>query len=102
MPPNHSTKGTRVGGGGIARGSRRALTASVQRIAARGPGVTNIVSAPEVHSGSASQSPQPGRCGTRVRPDRVLADKAYTSKTYTSKANRRYLRRRGIKAIIPS
>ena len=40
--------------------------------------------------------------GTRVRPDRVLADKAYTSKTYTSKANRRYLRRRGIKATIPS
>jgi transposase len=33
----------------------------------------------------------------RVRPDRVLADKAYTSK-----ANRRYLRRRGIKATIPS
>jgi len=33
----------------------------------------------------------------RVRPDRVLADKAYTSR-----ANRRYLRRRGIKATIPS
>jgi transposase len=33
----------------------------------------------------------------RTRPDRVLADKAYTSK-----ANRRYLRRRGIKATIPS
>lgn len=30
-------------------------------------------------------------------PDRVLADKAYTSK-----ANRAYLRRRGIKATIPS
>ncbi|WP_433444983.1 transposase [Nonomuraea sp. CA-141351] len=33
----------------------------------------------------------------RTRPDRVLADKAYTSK-----ANRTYLRRRGIKACIPS
>jgi transposase len=33
----------------------------------------------------------------RTRPDRVLADKAYTSK-----ANRGYLRRRGIKACIPS
>lgn len=33
----------------------------------------------------------------RTRPDRVLADKAYTSK-----ANRRYLRRRGIRATIPS
>jgi transposase len=34
---------------------------------------------------------------SRTRPDRVLADKAYTSK-----ANRAYLRRRGIKACIPS
>jgi len=33
----------------------------------------------------------------RTRPDRVLADKAYTSR-----ANRAYLRRRGIKATIPS
>jgi transposase len=33
----------------------------------------------------------------RTRPDRVLADKAYTSR-----ANRAYLRRRGIKACIPS
>jgi transposase len=33
----------------------------------------------------------------RTRPDRVLADKAYTSQP-----NRRYLRRRGIKATIPS
>ena len=33
----------------------------------------------------------------RTRPDRVLADKAYTSK-----ANRAHLRRRGIKATIPS
>jgi transposase len=33
----------------------------------------------------------------RTRPDRVLADKAYTSR-----ANRRYLRRRGIRATIPS
>jgi transposase len=37
----------------------------------------------------------PGR--PRMRPDRVLADKAYTSR-----GNRRYLRRRGIKATIPS
>jgi transposase len=33
----------------------------------------------------------------RTRPNRVLADKAYTSR-----ANRRYLRRRRIKATIPS
>ncbi|WP_220504746.1 transposase [Microbispora sp. H13382] len=33
----------------------------------------------------------------RTRPDRVLADKAYTSTAY-----RAYLRRRGIKAAIPS
>lgn len=33
----------------------------------------------------------------RTRPDRVLADRAYTSK-----ANRTHLRRRGIKACIPS
>jgi transposase len=33
----------------------------------------------------------------RTCPDRVLADKAYTSR-----ANRAYLRRRGIKATIPS
>lgn len=33
----------------------------------------------------------------RIRPDRVLADKAYTSK-----ANRAHLRKRGIKATIPS
>jgi transposase len=37
----------------------------------------------------------PGR--PRTRPDRVLADKAYTSR-----GNRRYLRRRGIRATIPS
>jgi transposase len=37
----------------------------------------------------------PGR--PRVRPDLVLADRAYTSR-----ANRAYLRRRGIRACIPS
>jgi transposase len=41
--------------------------------------------------------PRTGGGRPRTRPDRVLADKAYTSK-----ANRRYLRRRGIKATIPS
>jgi transposase len=41
--------------------------------------------------------PRPGAGRPRTRPDRVLADKAYTSK-----ANRRYLRRRGIAATIPS
>lgn len=41
----------------------------------------------------------PGPAGGRPRnrPDRVLADKAYTSR-----GNRGYLRRRGIKATIPS
>jgi transposase len=40
----------------------------------------------------------PRSCGRpRTRPNRVLADKAYTSK-----ANREHLRRRGIKATIPS
>jgi transposase len=41
--------------------------------------------------------PRLGGGAARTRPDRVLADKAYTSW-----ANRRYLRRRGIKATIPS
>jgi len=41
--------------------------------------------------------PRPGRGRPRTRPDRVLADKAYTSA-----ANRSHLRRRGIKATIPS
>jgi transposase len=41
--------------------------------------------------------PRPGGGRPRTRPDRVLADKAYTSK-----ANRQHLRRRGIKATIPS
>jgi transposase len=41
--------------------------------------------------------PRLGSGRPRTRPDRVLADKAYTSK-----ANRRYLRRRGIAATIPS
>ena len=38
--------------------------------------------------------PGPGR--SRTRPGRVLADKAYSNK-----ANRVYLRRRGIHAVIP-
>ncbi|MFD4401554.1 IS5 family transposase [Nocardia sp. NPDC058499] len=41
--------------------------------------------------------PRLGVGGTRSRPDRVLADKAYSSA-----ANRAYLRRRGIKATIPT
>ena len=41
--------------------------------------------------------PRLGAGRPRTRPDRVLADKAYTSA-----ANRAYLRRRGIKATIPS
>ncbi len=41
--------------------------------------------------------PRLGGGRPRTRPDRVLADKAYTSR-----ANRRYLRRRGIAATIPS
>jgi transposase len=41
--------------------------------------------------------PRPAGGRPRTTPDRVLADKAYTST-----ANRAYLRRRGIKATIPS
>jgi transposase len=41
--------------------------------------------------------PRLGGGAARTRPERVLADKAYTSKT-----NRTYLRRRGIRATIPS
>jgi transposase len=41
--------------------------------------------------------PRPAGGRPRTRPDRVLADKAYTSA-----ANRQHLRRRGIKATIPS
>ncbi|WP_028930735.1 IS5 family transposase, partial [Pseudonocardia asaccharolytica] len=40
---------------------------------------------------------RPGRGRPRTRPDRVLADKAYSSR-----ANRAYLRRRGIRATIPT
>lgn len=40
---------------------------------------------------------RPGGGRPRTRPDRVLADKAYTSR-----ANRVHLRRRGIKATIPT
>jgi transposase len=40
--------------------------------------------------------PRPGPGRPRKRPRRVLADKAYPSK-----ANRRYLRQRGIQAVIP-
>jgi transposase len=41
--------------------------------------------------------PRQGSGRPRSRPDRVLADKAYTSR-----GNRAYLRRRGIRATIPS
>jgi transposase len=41
--------------------------------------------------------PRPAGGRPRTRPDRVPADKAYTSR-----ANRAYLRRRGIRATIPS
>ena len=41
--------------------------------------------------------PRLGGGRPRTRPERVLADRAYTSR-----ANRAYLRRRGIKATIPS
>jgi transposase len=41
--------------------------------------------------------PRLGRGRPRTRPVRVLADKAYTSR-----GNRAYLRRRGIRATIPS
>jgi transposase len=46
---------------------------------------------------AAIRVPRVGAGAARTRPDRVLADKAYTSK-----ANREHLRRRGIKASIPS
>jgi transposase len=46
---------------------------------------------------AAIRVPRLGGGAARTRPERVLADKAYTSK-----ANRDYLRRRGIKATIPS
>jgi transposase len=39
---------------------------------------------------------RPGRGRPRTRPARLLADKAYSSKR-----NRAYLRRRGIRAVIP-
>ncbi|SCL14952.1 Transposase DDE domain-containing protein [Micromonospora rhizosphaerae] len=46
---------------------------------------------------TASGCPVWAAAGRGPGPDRVLADKAYTSRV-----NRRYLRRRGIKATIPS
>lgn len=39
---------------------------------------------------------RPGRGRPRLRPDRVVGDKGYTGRTI-----RRYLRRRGIAAVIP-
>jgi transposase len=39
----------------------------------------------------------PGRGRPRLRPERVAGDKGYSSRTV-----RRYLRRRGIKAVIPT
>ena len=48
----------------------------------------------QVMAGVAWRRPGPGRPATR--PHRVLADKGYSSK-----ANRAYLRRRGIRAVIP-
>jgi transposase len=47
-----------------------------------------------VMAGVVWRRPGPGRPATR--PTRVLADKGYSSK-----ANRTYLRRRGIRAVIP-
>jgi transposase len=46
---------------------------------------------------NAIKVPRLGQGRARTRPDRVLADKAYTSA-----ANRAHLRRRGIRATIPS
>jgi transposase len=48
----------------------------------------------QVMTGVIWRRPGPGRPATR--PARVLADKGYSSK-----ANRAYLRRRGIRAVIP-
>jgi transposase len=48
----------------------------------------------QVMAGVVWRRPGPGRPATR--PHRVLADKGYSSK-----ANRAYLRRRGIRAVIP-
>jgi transposase len=39
---------------------------------------------------------RPGRGRPRTRPDRIIADKAYSAK-----ATRAYLRRRGIRCVIP-
>jgi transposase len=52
------------------------------------PQLTTVLEGIRVHT------PGPGR--PRCRPERVLADKAYSSR-----ANRTYLRRRGIGAVIP-
>jgi transposase len=85
--------------------SRGGLTTKVHLACEQGQKLLSLV----VTAGQRGDSPQfvtvlqgirvPGvGCGrARTRPDRVLADKAYTSK-----ANRAYLRRRGIKATIPS
>lgn len=53
------------------------------------PQFTTVLERIRVHAGG------PGR--PRRRPERVLADKAYSSR-----ANRAYLRRRGIRAVIPN
>ena len=85
--------------------SRGGLTTKVHLSCEQGQKLLSLV----VTGGQRGDSPQfvtvlegirVPRCAggrARTRPERVLADKAYTSK-----ANRGYLRRRGIKATIPS
>jgi transposase len=85
--------------------SRGGLTTKLQLGCEQGQRPLSIV----VTAGQRGDSPQfaavldgirvPRRHGgrPRTRPDRVLADKAYACK-----ANRAWLRRRGIKATIPS
>jgi transposase len=84
--------------------SRGGLTTKIHLACEQGQKPLSIV----ITAGQRGDSPQfqavleaiavprlgPGRA--RTRPDRVLADKAYDSR-----ANRRYLRRRGIRCTIP-
>ncbi len=98
--PNDNNPGVREGLGR----SRGGLTTKIHLVADRRCRPIARLTSPGQHGDSPRFIPLitairvrrrgPGR--PRSRPARVLADKAYSSK-----GNRAYLRRRGIKAIIP-
>ncbi|HEX6346562.1 transposase [Umezawaea sp.] len=113
--PEHRRPREHPSGDGAVRPDRRAVgdagTVAAHPVPARTTVVADQAATDRIvlAAGQRGDSSQfvPVLCGIRVprvaggrprsRPDRVLADKAYTSR-----ANREHVRRRGIKATIPS